>query len=1002
MSYRSAGTKIEERACAHRYLVGMSDDILSEKRVFKTGEIVAGKFQIIEHIGSGGMGSVYRAYNATLEHTVALKIIHPHLTDSPGTRTRFLREVKALAAVSDDNLVRIFLSGQTEDGLLYMALEHVPGETLDLIIKRDGALLPQLAVRVAMQVCRGMAKAHAAGVVHRDLKPGNISVSENNLVKVLDFGIARTDTDAGGITRTGVLVGSPAYMSPEQCRGQEVDARSDIYSLGCVLYEMLCGFPPVNGDSALAAMAAHLEGEVQSVPSPHAIPQRLRDIVLKCLAKAPEDRFESMDDLKNNLSAIDWDCSKLIKPAIPRETRRWGYLPYLVAGGLIIALPVAIFFVHSAKSKSVQPSDDVAPLLTNSGDAEKIECKHTPSRLPGRTEVQDMYPDVQNRLAFYRNWLSDHEKSKSLEPGVRQFYVAQATYQIFWDLRKFDLGKSEEIENQRQRALQLCEEILKKDPTYFGRAYFLQTARAKAAMLEYSNELEQSVKCLEDALARSKEDSAFVKESTDCYLQIAECKKRQNKYDEAEKLLQKVLKEIPFERQNAKQISGVMVSLSDVYHHEGRPQEALELFKDADENISWQKALAKEDWEARGGFLSKLATELKEKCHYVEAASLFDEAAPMYLQTEKRKKNGVACLTEAADCWQSAGNTREANRAFRQAIVAGVEYGQQNDPWNILNQFIRCASEEQRKDGILSSMVKEAVAAALRQKPDVTDPRLLGGVLEASRTAMLCRDTSTARSALMQLVKLINLSPKNSSRSFAFVLPACDLAMSLQDEASVKTLLAEQRARLGSVRLKNPESEQLRTEVFETMYQHAQAKDKQTTGILWKALAEAKTLQDDDVALDIVNAQTACCADELTAQQLISLIDLCERASKSADGKVRRKGLQSMLSVINVAVSKADTSVVRNWLTKAALMSKLQGESLLTVDKIYCMAGDMYFSKKSFKVAAQLYRTAIESRPHSARRMEGAEFDGLQRKFEVAKAKMHQERAVNDRSPDKA
>jgi serine/threonine-protein kinase len=214
------------------------------------GTLFAHRFEIIEELGKGGMGKVYRVFDKKTEEEIALKLIKPEIAAEREVIDRFRSELKMSRKISHRNVCRMYDLGD-EEGTYYITMEYVPGEDLKSFIHRSKQLSTGTAIAIATQVCEGLEEAHRLGVVHRDLKPGNILIDKDGNARIMDFGIARS-LRTKGLTGAGVIIGTPEYMSPEQVEGKEVDQRSDIYSLGIILYEMATGRVPFEGDTALS------------------------------------------------------------------------------------------------------------------------------------------------------------------------------------------------------------------------------------------------------------------------------------------------------------------------------------------------------------------------------------------------------------------------------------------------------------------------------------------------------------------------------------------------------------------------------------------------------------------------------------------------------------------------------------------------------------------------------------------------------------------------------
>jgi len=269
-----------------------------------------GQYRLIGRLGAGGMGEVYLAEHCMLKRLCAIKLIHPHRAGDPQALARFEREVRMTARLSHWNTVEIYDYGRTEDGTFFYVMEYLPGLSLEELLERHGPLPAARVVHVLRQTCQALREAHGVGLIHRDIKPGNIFVAQRgalyDVAKLLDFGLVkpRSETFATRLTQEGAISGTPLFMSPEQARdGNDVDARSDIYSLGAVAYTLLTGHPPFDGSNPLEVMIAHARDEV-APPSQlrSGVPADLEQVILRCLAKRPEDHFQDAESLEEALA----------------------------------------------------------------------------------------------------------------------------------------------------------------------------------------------------------------------------------------------------------------------------------------------------------------------------------------------------------------------------------------------------------------------------------------------------------------------------------------------------------------------------------------------------------------------------------------------------------------------------------------------------------------------------------------------------------------------------
>jgi serine/threonine-protein kinase len=267
------------------------------------GELISGRYELGELVGTGGMSSVYRAHDRLLERDVALKVLHEQFTSDGDHVERFRREARSVAQLSHPNIVTVIDRGE-QDGRQFIVFEYIDGENLKSLLERKGPLPVREAIGLVFQVARALGFAHEHGTVHRDVKPQNVLLNGDGQAKVTDFGIARSQEVHSGLTQTGTVMGTSDYISPEQARGARVDAQSDVYSLGAVLYELLTGEVPFPGDNFVAVALRHINEPPPSVRArrPDVSP-RLDAAVRRAMAKDPRDRFASMDDFCRELAA---------------------------------------------------------------------------------------------------------------------------------------------------------------------------------------------------------------------------------------------------------------------------------------------------------------------------------------------------------------------------------------------------------------------------------------------------------------------------------------------------------------------------------------------------------------------------------------------------------------------------------------------------------------------------------------------------------------------------
>lgn len=354
--------------------------LLVPKRQVKLGEnlvgaIFADRYQIMSVLGEGGTSIVYKAKHLLMERPVAIKILKNFQTTKQQTLKRFQQEARSASSLNHPNLVTVHDFGISVDGEVYIVMGYIEGISVESIIQREGYLEPETAISMMLQVCDGLAHAHAKGIVHRDVKPSNIILAnEIGAVKIVDFGIAKqlpeNKQETVQITYGGQICGSPLFMSPEQCRNRPADHRSDIYSAGATLYYALVGHPPFYGSTAAEIVVKHIK-EAARVPSTvnraSCIPAKLDEVILRCLAKDPDDRYQSIAELAKDLreTGVPLPVSDQI---IIRQLQLDEALPQLRPGDM--------------QMSAVETMTQLQPVKSNSETSSKLSSPEKPCQ-PG-------------------------------------------------------------------------------------------------------------------------------------------------------------------------------------------------------------------------------------------------------------------------------------------------------------------------------------------------------------------------------------------------------------------------------------------------------------------------------------------------------------------------------------------------------------------------------------------------------------------------------------------
>lgn len=462
-----------------------------------------GKYQVLERLGRGGMADVYRAYQPGMDRYVAIKVLHGHLSEDTGFIERFKREAQSVGTLRHPNIVQV-IDFDAVDDEYYMVMEFVEGDSLKALLSRRGALPVAEAIALMVKIADAVGYAHRAGMIHRDLKPANILMTKAGEPILTDFGIAKI-LSASNLTATGVAIGTPAYMSPEAGRGEKVDERADIYSLGVMFYEMVTGSVPFDADTPWAVILKHIN---EPLPRPTAVlpnlPQSVERIILKSLAKAPSERFQTAADFREALvkashalpesqptvNATDSPTTQVAKKTTPATpTRPAGRSRSLVFGALTLVLVIGAAAVYFANESVISLSPDkqtatavaalpsatstVEPTATTTATVAPTSTATTPpttepSPTPIPPAAENTYDELTRRIA---KMISDGLYDQALEEIAKPLADDPQNYAL-QQLRALVLVQYREDANKLEEGKALAEAGVAAQPDR-PQAYFV-------------------------------------------------------------------------------------------------------------------------------------------------------------------------------------------------------------------------------------------------------------------------------------------------------------------------------------------------------------------------------------------------------------------------------------------------------------------------------------------------------------------------------------------------
>ncbi len=496
-----------------------------------------GPYVIDKKVGAGGMGTVYRARHKDTDKEVAVKVLPASLARESGFVGRFEREIEAMKKVHNPNIVEFYDNGKTEDGTYYLAMEYVPGETLTRLLGKRRKLPWREVVGITTQICSALKAAHNAGVVHRDLKPSNLMIREDGEVKLTDFGVAHVFASTR-LTKTGGVVGTAEYMSPEQAAGKRTTKRSDLYSLGAVMYVMITGRPPYTGQTAHDITHKHLYGQFD-LPSRYTpdIPKPLEDIILRLMEKDPEERFPDAFVLQKALEVIrkradlaaDTDVTQVLNSDVPEGSTAEGVAPgapgsatmmrdlmrveieqqnvetklgkffnniFVLLGLLGLVIAGGFFFVR--------PDGGSASGRFEAG-VKLMEAEPGNGWLRARSEFFEPLLDEDkdkwsDKVAPYMAKIERYSSAREFARGRKPFKQPrdEPTRQLSLAVQEAEAGKTDEA---RQRITTLLN-LLSDDDQY---EYLISVAERLLAELEQTENEGMSVEFVEEQIARAEQ-----------------------------------------------------------------------------------------------------------------------------------------------------------------------------------------------------------------------------------------------------------------------------------------------------------------------------------------------------------------------------------------------------------------------------------------------------------------------------------------------------------------
>ena len=436
----------------------------------KVGSVLDKRYQIIEELGRGGMGRVYKAVDVEIDEKIAIKVLNPEISLDEKTIERFRNELKVARRIRHKNVCQMF-DLEKSGGMYFITMEYVSGEDLKSTVNRLGQLSEGKSLIIAKQICKGLSEAHRLGIVHRDLKPQNIMIDRAGDVRLMDFGIARTQMSSG-LTETGAMIGTPEYMSPEQAVGEDVDHRSDIYSLGIILFELVTGRTPFKGDTAVSVALKH---KTETPPDPRKLNEhvsyKLGDVILKCLQKERKDRYESVHDILAELVNIEEGMSTTDKvmpdkppsiEKIPRKPLPLKMIPGFLALAALIVAGLWLLLPKGERPPAVP--EEVTLSITSEPSGAGV---YLGDEMLGQTPLEKSVEIGSYTLRLYKEGFTPISEDLELKKDLDRFFTFVATEEPSVDLTEEDPeeeGQTAEVQTAEGEVPAAEEEVTEEAP----------------------------------------------------------------------------------------------------------------------------------------------------------------------------------------------------------------------------------------------------------------------------------------------------------------------------------------------------------------------------------------------------------------------------------------------------------------------------------------------------------------------------------------------------------